>query len=34
MPPGAVGPRVRQWSRAEAGLDGFDEFLRELERPT
>ena len=25
---------IRAWSRAEASLDGFDEFLRELKRPT
>lgn len=24
---------IREWSRAEASLDGFDEFLRELKRP-
>jgi hypothetical protein len=24
---------IRDWSRAEASLDGFDEFLRELTRP-
>jgi len=25
---------IREWSRAEASLDGFDEFLQELKRPT
>jgi hypothetical protein len=25
---------IRAWSRAEASLDGFDEFLRELTRAT